>query len=307
LVNNNRQYQKARSADPMTTDKARELAQQIETSVAALAAETDAARRSDIFREWLNAMAQFHNYSWNNQLLIAMQCPTATRVAGFNTWRKLNRFVRKGEKGIVILAPCIYKSNKRDESKEDQIDEQTRAAGTLRGFRATHVFDISATDGQPLCDLPWKVKGDCADLLPNAEQACRELGIELEYKAITDGAEGYSLGGRIQISETLGSNDRVAVIIHELAHEILHKQAEIRKNTTRQQRELEAESTSFVVLSHFGIQHGSPFYLAAYDVTQEMLTQALATISRAAKRIIDLIETRLPGEVEAYHCEWLAS
>ena len=67
----------------MTTDKARELAQQIETSVTTLAAETDAARRSDIFRGWLNAMAQFHNYSWNNQLLIAMQCPTATRVAGF--------------------------------------------------------------------------------------------------------------------------------------------------------------------------------------------------------------------------------
>ena len=282
----------------MTTDKARELAQQIETSVAALAAETDAARRSDIFRGWLNAMAQFHSYSWNNQLLIAMQCPTATRVAGFNTWRKLNRFVRKGEKGIVIIAPCIYKAKKRDESKEHQIDEQTHPGGTLRGFRATHVFDISATDGQPLCDLPWKVKGDCADLLPNAEQACRELGIELEYKAITDGAEGYSLGGKIQINETLGSSDRVAVIIHELAHEQLHRQIETRKNTTRQQRELEAEATSFVVLSHFGIQHGSAFYLAAYEVTPEMLTDSLATISGAAKRIIDLIERDEAGALE---------
>ena len=283
----------------MTTDKARDLAQQIESSVAALAAETDAARRSDIFRGWLNAMARFHNYSWNNQLLIAMQCPTATRVAGFNTWRKLNRFVRKGEKGIVIIAPCIYKSKKRDDSKEDQIDNQAHAAGTLRGFRATYVFDISATDGQPLCDLPWKVKGDCADLLPNAEQACRELGIELEYKPITNGAEGYSLGGKIQINQALDNSDRVAVIIHELAHELLHKDTEIRKGTTRQQRELEAESTSFVVLSHFGIQHGSPFYLAAYDATSEMLTQALATISGAARRIIDLIESYIPGaEVE---------
>jgi len=290
----------------MTTDKARELAQQIETSVTTLAAETDAARRSDVFRGWLNAMAQFHNYSWNNQLLIAMQCPTATRVAGFNTWRKMNRFVRKGEKGIAIFAPCIYKPKKQDEP-EGNDEQQARTAGTLRGFKVAHVFDVSATDGEPLPSLPWKVKDDCAELLPNAEQACRELGIELEYTTINDGAEGLSLGGKIQINQALSNSDRVAVIIHEQAHEILHKQAEIRKNTTRQQRELEAESTSFVVLSHFGIQHGSPFYLATYEVTPEMLTQSLATISAAAKRIIELIERDLPAVVNEDSPELLAS
>ena len=290
----------------MTTNKARELTQQIETSVNALAAETDAARRSDIFRGWLNAMAQFHNYSWNNQLLISMQCPTATRVAGFHTWRKMNRFVRKGERGITILAPCIYKPKTR-EQQDEEIEQQTHAIGTLRGFRAATVFDIAATDGEPIPSLPWKVKGDCAELLPNAEQACRELLIELEYKTITDGAEGLSLGGKIQINQTLNDSDRVAVIIHELAHEILHKQAEIRKNTTRQQRELEAESTAFVVLSHFGIQHGSPFYLATYDVTPEMLTDSLATISGAAKRIIDLIERDATGAEEENYAEVVAT
>src|SRR6516162_7936070 len=126
---------KPRRADPMTTDKARELAQHIESSVNALAAETDAARRSDIFRGWLNAMAQFHNYSWNNQLLISMQCPTATRVAGFHTWRKMNRFVRKGEKGITILAPCIYKPKKSEQQQGEEIEQQTHGIGTLCGFR----------------------------------------------------------------------------------------------------------------------------------------------------------------------------
>jgi hypothetical protein len=158
---------------------------------------------------------------------------------------------------------------------------------------------VAATDGEPIPSLPWKVKDDCAELLPNAEHACHQLGIELEYKIITDGAEGYSLGGKIQINETLSSSERVAVIIHELGHELLHKDAEIRKNTTRQQRELEAEATSFVVLSHFGIQHGSPFYLATYDVTSEMLTQSLATISAAARRIIELIETANQAEVDS--------
>jgi antirestriction protein ArdC len=252
-------------------------------------------------------MAQFHNYSWNNQLLISMQCPTATRVAGFHTWRKMNRFVRKGEKGITILAPCIYKPKKREHQQDEEIERQTNAIGTLRGFRAATVFDVAATDGEPILSLPWKVQGDCAELLPNAEQACHELGIELEYKAITDGAEGYSLGGRIQINETLNSSERVAVIIHELGHELLHKDAETRKKTTRQQRELEAESTSFVVLSHFGIQHGSPFYLATYDVTPEMLTQSLATISTAAKRIIELIEKDFSTAVNEDAPELLAS
>jgi antirestriction protein ArdC len=291
----------------MTTDKARELAQQIETSVNALAAETDAARRSDIFRGWLNAMAQFHNYSWNNQLLISMQCTTATRVAGFHTWRKMNRFVRKGEKGITILAPCIYKPKRREQREEEGIEEQSHTARTLRGFRAATVFDIAATDGEPLRDLPWKVRGDCAELLPSAEQACRELGIELEYKVIKGGAEGYSLGGKIQISQALGNSDRVAVIIHELAHEELHKNVETRNNTTRQQRELEAEATSYVVLSHFGIQHGSAFYLAAYDVTPEMLSASLATISGAAKRIIDLIERDATGAEEEDCAEMVAT
>jgi hypothetical protein len=133
----------------MTTDKARELAQQIETSVNALATETDVARRSGIFRGWLNAMAQFHNYSWNNQLLISMQCPTATRVAGFHTWRKMNRFVRKGEKGIAILAPCIYRPKKREQPQDERIDEQTHTAGTLRGFRAATVFERLSRDLRP--------------------------------------------------------------------------------------------------------------------------------------------------------------
>ena len=127
LVNNNRQYQKAPESRPHDYRQSPRTAQQIETSVTTLAAETDAARRSDVFRGWLNAMAQFHNYSWNNQLLIAMQCPTATRVAGFNTWRKMNRFVRKGEKGIAIFAPCIYKPKKQDEP-EGTDEHQTRTA-----------------------------------------------------------------------------------------------------------------------------------------------------------------------------------
>jgi len=92
----------------MTTDKARSLTEQIEASVNQLATETDEARQGELFQTWLNAMAQFSHYSWNNQLLIACQRPAASsgQVAGFNAWRKLGRHVKKGAKGIAILAPA---------------------------------------------------------------------------------------------------------------------------------------------------------------------------------------------------------
>jgi hypothetical protein len=95
----------------MTTDKARSLAEEIEASVNRLATETDEARQSELFENWHNAMAQFSNYSWNNQLLIAFQRPAASsgQVAGFDAWRKLGRHVKKGAKGIAILAPCVYR------------------------------------------------------------------------------------------------------------------------------------------------------------------------------------------------------
>src|ERR1700728_273801 len=104
----------------MTTDKARSLTDQIEASVNQLATETDAARQSELFKTWLNAMAAFSSYSWNNQLLIACQRPAAStgHVAGYHAWRKLGRHVKKGAKGIAILAPCVYRK-KADDTKED--------------------------------------------------------------------------------------------------------------------------------------------------------------------------------------------
>ena len=124
--------------------------------------------------------------------------------------------------------------------------------------------------------------------MPRLEAATASLGIQLVYKAIPGAAEGLSKGGLIEIEETLSTAARCGVIVHELAHELLHK--EKRKETTRQQRELEAESVSFAVLARYGIHSESRFYLASYDVTAEMLTASLQTISETAKRIISVID-----------------
>jgi hypothetical protein len=145
-----------------------------------------------------------------------------------------------------------------------------------------------STDGEPLPEIDSNAKEGGEELLPRLEAATAALGIQLVYKAIPGAAEGMSKGGIIEIEETLSTAARCGVIVHECAHELLHKSH--RNETTLQQRELEAESVSYAVLAHYGIHSESRFYLASYEVTAEMLTASLQTISQTAKRIIGGIE-----------------
>src|ERR1700676_1548670 len=126
----------------MTTDQAKSLSQN------ALDQLMDALERghSQTLLAYLRTMARFHRYSWGNILLIYSQRPNATHVAGFHAWLKLRRYVRKGEKGIVILAPMVGRKSASDELVED---DKTRGFG----FRAAHVFDLNQTDGEPLAEF----------------------------------------------------------------------------------------------------------------------------------------------------------
>lgn len=266
------------------TTKAEALNQTITDAVATLAAETDAAKQDATFRAWLGSMSRFYNYSFGNQLLIASQCPTATRVAGFQRWRGMNRFVMKGQTGICILAPIIRKSVEESESKADG-----KRTSRIAGFRAATVFDVAQTDGEPLPEAPeHNATEGGEDLLPKLEAATRAFGIELTYQNIPGRAEGYSKGGFIVIEETQPIAAKCGTVAHELAHELLHWKGE--EKTTKQQRELEAEATAYVVLSHFGMQSGSRFYLTGYGITGEMLQASMQTIAATARRIIEQIE-----------------
>jgi hypothetical protein len=200
----------------MTTDKARSLTEQIEASVNQLATETDEARQGELFQTWLNAMAQFSHYSWNNQLLIACQRPAASsgQVAGFNAWRKLGRHVKKGAKGIAILAPCVYRK-KADDTKED-----SPTVKRLSGFKTAYVFCESDTEGEPLPTLTYGAESGGEELLSRLEWVTEEdLNIILDYEEIKeDGVEGYSAGGRIVIRTSLSPTAKAGVVVHELAH-----------------------------------------------------------------------------------------
>ena len=285
----------------MTSDEARSLTEQIEASVNQLAAETHEARQSELFKTWLNAMAQFSNYSWSNQLLIAFQRPAAStgQVAGFHTWRKLGRHVKKGAKGIAILAPCVYRK-KADDTKED-----SPTVKSVRGFRTVYVFCEEDTEGQPLPALTYGADSGGEELLSRLEWVTEEdLNIRLDYDEIKEpGVEGYSAGGRIVIRTCLSATAKAGVIAHELAHELLHqkeKQADV-VTKDRQQRELEAEAIAYVVMRHFGIEHVACNYLATYKIDSAQLKQSLQTISTTAKFLIAAIDPqfRETGETAA--------
>ena len=264
----------------MNTTTAQDLTAAIDQSIQALAAETDAARQNEAFRLWLTTMSRFYSYSFGNQMLIAFQRPTASHVAGFRRWQSMNRFVRKGEKGIRILAPIIRR-------KEEETTKDGKTS-RIAGFRVASVFDIAQTDGEPLPEAPeHDATTGSEDLLPKVEAGIRACGIELVYKAIAGGVQGLSRGGTIEIEQEQTISAKCGTAVHEWAHEQLHKN---NRGQGKQQRELEAEAVAFAVLTHYGMQPGSQFYLASYGITGEMLSATMQTISTTARQIIERIE-----------------
>src|SRR5437667_5842544 len=158
----------------------------------------------------LKTMARFHRYSLHNVCLIVTQRPTATRVAGFHTWRTLGRFVRKGEKGIAILAPIV--ARRREATPDDDLK-------TVVGFRAAYVFDVEQTDGAPLPQAA-EASGDPGEHTGALKRAITGHGIALEYSDHLGGALGLSCGGRIHVLNGLPPASEFAVLAHEYAHEL---------------------------------------------------------------------------------------
>jgi antirestriction protein ArdC len=272
----------------VTTDKANNLKDTLTASIVALAAETYSVKQDAAFKTWLASMSRFHRYSWSNQLLIAVQRPDATRVAGFHTWRKMGRFVTKGQKGISIFAPIVRRQDSEAAEEAGRPEAATKGPRRVAGCRGATVFDISQTEGEALPDAPeHNATEGGEDVLPRLEDAAAAFGIRVVYQEIQGSAEGYSMGGTVIVEATQPIPAKCGTLAHEIAHELLHKGAD---RGTKQQRELEAEATAYVVLAHFGMTSGSRFYLHSYGITGEMLTDSMQQIASAARRIIEQIE-----------------
>jgi antirestriction protein ArdC len=245
--------------------------------------------RSETLTQYLAAIGRFHRYSLRNVMLIASQKPTATNVAGFHTWHKLGRFVKKGEKGILILAPIVRRKNESAEQSE------TDESSTPVGFRAAYVFDISQTDGQELPEI-GSVSGDPSGYLVRLGNFVIEQGIRLEYSQDIAPARGTSAGGKITLLPGQSPAEEFATLVHEVAHEKMHRN-EQRSSTSKRSRETEAEAVAFVVCQAIGLETGSAAqdYIQLYEGDAQLLTESLEHIQQTATHILNAIGAEVPS------------
>ena len=248
------------------------------------------AGQSDALTAYLTAMSHFHNYSFGNILQIARQKPEATHVAGLYAWNQLGRRVKKGEKGIQILAPMIGVKRKKDAEAEQDITKQN--VPVLVGFRAVYVFDVSQTEGKELPGMDG-VKGEVGEHRDRLIDFITAQGIELEFNERIAPAMGMSYGGKIVLLPGQSKAEEFATLVHELAHEMLHK-AERRTQTTKTVRETEAEAIAFVVSKAVGLQTGtaSADYIQLYHGNASLLAESLEVIQKASAVILAALETK---------------
>lgn len=294
-------------------ERLKEITDSIETGIKELF-------ESDKYKSYLQTMSRFHKYSLNNTILISMQKPDATLVAGFNKWRDgFSRHVKKGEKGIKIIAPTPYKIKEQRE----KLDPQTKApildaSGKVQTeevevqipmYRVVSVFDVSQTYGEPLPTLASNLTGNVEQFEVFMEAIKRTAPVPIEIKPMPDNTDGYyhTEDKRIAIREGMSEVQTVSAVIHEVAHSLLHNR-EMEKELQAQQdenakpvkpkdrntEEVEAESISFAVCSYYGIQtaENSLGYIASWSKGRELaeLRASLETINKTSSELISGID-----------------
>ena len=271
---------------------------------------------SERFKEYLRTMSKFYNYSFNNTLLIAMQKPEATYVAGYTSWqRNFDRQVMKGEKGIKILAPAPYKAQEEREkidplTKKPMIGADgkavTETVEVLRpAFKVVSVFDVSQTDGKELPDIIVdELKGTVENYEAFLDALRQESPVPISFEDIPGGAKGFfsPVESRIAIQEGMSEIQTVKTAIHEIAHAKLHAVNPDEKTAPedkkdRHTKEVEAESVAYTVCQRYGIETSdySFGYIAGWSSGKETkeLKSSLDTIRKTAAEMIEGIDAKL--------------
>jgi N-terminal domain of anti-restriction factor ArdC len=252
------------------------------------------AGKSEALTAYLDAMVHFPNYSFGNVLFIARQKPDATNVAGMWAWNQLGRRVKRGEKGIAILAPMVAKTRK-DEAKNNTEDGNRPS---LLGFRKVYVWDESQTEGAPLPEI-GKVTGEAGVYLDCLREYVIAQGITLEYNESIAPALGAAFGSTIRILPGQTKAEEFSTLVHELAHLML-KHCERRSEITKTVRETEAEAIAFVVGKSIGLKTStaSADYINLYHGNAALLTESLELIQQTAAVIIAAIQPEPPTPQE---------
>ena len=272
---------------------------------------------SEKYKTYLSTMSKFHNYSFNNTLLIAMQKPEATLVAGYKAWQKnFERHVNKGEKAIRILAPAPYKiKEERDKLDpvtgemmfdENGMPQKEQVEVTIPAFRAVSVFDVSQTDGKPIPELEAQELLSTVEGYEDFVQALMNVApVPIGFEDIPGDSKGYfhTEEKRIAVQENMSESQTLKTMVHEVAHSMLHNK-EINRDDLmeapakdRNTKEVEAESVAYTVCQHFGIDTSdySFGYIAGWSSGKDMkeLNSSLDTIRKTASELITGIEGAL--------------
>ena len=291
---------------PSQFEKVKEITDKLEAGVAQM-------MNSDSFKNYLKVMARFHNYSLNNTILIALQDPKATLIAGYTAWQKnFGRQVMKGEKAIRILAPTPYKKKMEvavidpstgqarmnpDGTKQTELKEVMVPA-----FKVVNVFDVRSTEGRPLPSIGVnELTGDVQQYEMFFEALKRSCPVPIAFEQIDSGAKGYyhTVDHRIALQEGMSQVQTIKTLIHEMTHQKLHsmdpkEMPPEEPRLTRNAKEVEAESVAYTVAQHFGIETSdySFAYIAGWSAGKDTpeLKASLDRIRKAADEMITTID-----------------
>lgn len=267
---------------------------------------------SNRYQEYLKTMAKFHNYSFNNTMLIAMQRPDATLVTSYKNWQSMGRQVMKGEKGITIIAPAPYKKMKEkevlDENQRpimgtDGKPKTEKVEVTVPHFKAVTVFDIAQTSGEPIQTLAPELLTAAVQDFDSFMQAIQKISpVPIRFDEIDGNANGYyhNADKEIVIKKGLSESQTLKTAIHETAHAKLHDR-EIMESLgvekDRLTKEVEAESVAYCVCSSFGLDtsdYSFP-YIAGWSSSREMkeMKASMDVIRKTAGEMIDQLTEEL--------------
>ena len=301
--------EKTQGKYPSQFEKVKEITDKLEAGIKEL-------MDSDKFKEYLKCLSKFHNYSLGNTILIALQKPDATLVAGYTAWKnQFGRQVQKGEQGIRILAPTPYKRK----MEVDVIDPSTGQArmnpdGTkatelkeimVPAFKVVNVFDVSQTDGRPIPSIGVnELTGDVRQYEMFFEALKRSCPVPIAFEQIDSGAKGYyhTVEHRIALQEGMSQVQTIKTLIHEMTHQHLHSKdpkemSPEEPRLTRNAKEVEAESVAYTVAQHYGIETSdySFAYIAGWSAGKDTpeLKASLDRIRTAADELITGIDTQL--------------
>lgn len=286
-----------------TAERVKALTEKLETGVKEVF-------ESEKYKTYLKAMSRFHHYSFGNVMLILMQCPEASLVAGYTTWKKqFGRTVKKGEHGIQIIAPVkrskLVSQDKLDPDTQQPVmgpdgkPEKEPVFVQYQGFQVAYVFDVSQTEGRELPSLGVdELTGDVPnyDAMFSAVEAISPVPVEFRPVSAAKGCYNH-LERKIYVNEGMSQVQTLKTLIHETAHALLHARPEA-ADKDRHTKEVEAESIAYVVCQHFGIDtadYSFP-YVTSWSSGKELdeLKASLDCISKTASGLITAMESACP-------------